>query len=487
MIREKSKELLNLLKEGKGSATIFGSSYYDDETLQIIEIATNECKSTVIREDGTSKRYESDTNIHYIKEIIQQLLTDKNIIKNSLVSKLTRIPGRDIAGITVPINISKKIKENGIPYIKINKPLPDNLSQIISNEKGREEFLKTIIKPYVARLAKKESELSKRHFLSRIFSPLNRKEINDVEIETRIEEYLRKNTDLEEEKIHNTSSYLTYNIFGNESIMQDVINDEIQGNSLEIVGEKRKVGYNGMLQNMSNNLLDILNAIPNPNNGLKEIEDVYANLVGQLEALSVEPEMEPEKIEEQIKNINRNINRHRQEYYENSGYRNINVGLSGLDAGLLRKEHVPQAMQLYSEEIAKLLEQSKEIPEEQYIKEISKLHFRFIQIHPFPDGNGRTARAISNMLLLEKNMTAVFTKQNKDEYIKQMGGLRAGVANEEYIKGLYTDQAICDKFEEEKVYKLEEYIGMKCLGKSELYNDRNITEELPIIEKEESR
>ena len=31
MIREKAQDLLNLLKQGKGSATIFGSSYYDDE------------------------------------------------------------------------------------------------------------------------------------------------------------------------------------------------------------------------------------------------------------------------------------------------------------------------------------------------------------------------------------------------------------------------------------------------------------------------
>ena len=31
MIREKAKVLLTKLKQGTGSATIFGSSYYDDE------------------------------------------------------------------------------------------------------------------------------------------------------------------------------------------------------------------------------------------------------------------------------------------------------------------------------------------------------------------------------------------------------------------------------------------------------------------------
>ena len=38
MIREKAKDLLTKLKQGFGSATLFGSSYYDEETLQIIEI-----------------------------------------------------------------------------------------------------------------------------------------------------------------------------------------------------------------------------------------------------------------------------------------------------------------------------------------------------------------------------------------------------------------------------------------------------------------
>ena len=486
MIREKAQNLLNLLKQGKGSATIFGSSYYDEEVLKIIEIATNECKSTVMKKDGTSKRYESDTYIHNIREIIQQLLTDKNTIKNSLVSTLTRIPGRDIPGIMTPIKIDKKVNEKGLPYVEIDKPFPENFKQIISGEIDREALTKKVIKPYIARIIRQNKQLSKKHFFSRIFSPFNRKEITNEELIMRFEEYLRQNTDLEEEKISNTAKYFVNNLLGNPSIIQDLINDETQGSSLEVVGEKNKQGYSGMLQNMSNNLFDILNSgsIPNPNDGLREIEDVYANLVGQLQALSIDPEMETGKIEEQIKNINRNINRGRQEYYsEENGYRTVDVGFRGKDAGLLKTPYVPRAMQLYSEHVAELLQKSDQMSEEEYIKEVAKLHFRFIQIHPFPDGNGRTARAISNMLLLEKNMTAVFPKQNKSEYINQMSRVR-GVANNEYIKGLYTDQTICDALENERAYLLEEYIGMTCLGKNDLYKDRQITAELPVIDTE---
>lgn len=486
MIREKAQDLLNLLKKGKGSATIFGSSYYDEEILKIIEIVTNECKSTVTRKDGTSKRYESDIAIHNIREIIQQLLTDKNTIKNSLVSTLTRIPGRDIPGIMTHIKIDKKVNEKGLPYIEIDKPFPENFKQIISGEIDREALMNAVIKPYVAGIIRENKILSKKHFFSRIFSPFNRKEISNEELIMRFKEYLKQNTELDEEKISNTAKYFVYNLLGNPSIVQDLINDEIQGNSLEVIGAKNKRGYSGMLENMSKNLFDILNSgsILNPNEGLKEIEDIYANMVGQLEALSAEPEKEPEKIEEQIKRINRYTNRHKQQYYGTNDYKIVDVGLNGKDVDFTKTEYVSKAMELYSEEVSKLLGRSEELTEEEYIREVTKLHFRFIQIHPFPEGNGRTARAISNMLLLEKGLVAVFDKENKEEYLKDMEGVRR-IVDKEYIEALYTDHSVCERLEKERdYYKLEEYIGMTCLGKNDLYKDRQITTELPVIDVE---
>ena len=481
MIREKAKDLLIKLKQGKGSATIFGSSYYDDEIQQIIEIITNECKSTIMKRDGTTKRYESDIYIESVKEIVQQLLTDKNTIKNSIVFRLTSIPQRSIPGITTQIRIEKKVDERGIPYIDIDKPLPDNFHEIISGQINREQLEREVIKPYIARLCKKEKKLTKRHFISRIFNPLSRKEVTNSELIERFENYLRENTNLSEEEIQNTSTYFILNILEKSTIGDELINTEVQGKSMTSKENKRN-GYNDMIQNMSNELFEILNIIPNPNDDLEEIKDIYANTVGQLEALGIESERTPELIEKQIKNINRNINRHRQEQYNDNGYRRVDVGISGKDIRLLKKEYVPQAMELYSQSVAQLLEHANEMNEEQYIKEVAKLHYRFIQIHPFPDGNGRTARAISNMLLLEKNIPAVFTKLNKTEYIRQMEGARALSRETGYMEALYTDQTKCSEIEEKSVYKLEEYIGMKCLNRSDLYTDRQITAELPKIE-----
>lgn len=109
--------------------------------------------------------------------------------------------------------------------------------------------------------------------------------------------------------------------------MDQLVTDEVQGNSLEVIGEKKQRGYNGMISNLSNNLMDILGSYENPNKGLEEIQSIYANVMGQLQALGTDLEKEPERIEEQIIEINRNLNRQRQEYYGKDGYRSVNVGL----------------------------------------------------------------------------------------------------------------------------------------------------------------
>lgn len=63
-----------------------------------------------------------------------------------------------------------------------------------------------------------------------------------------------------------------------------------------------------MLQNMAANVLDIMGAIENPNDRLAEIENIYANIEEQLEALSTELVPDSNQIEETIINFNRAVN-----------------------------------------------------------------------------------------------------------------------------------------------------------------------------------
>eukprot|EP01123_Difflugia_compressa_P014954 TRINITY_DN8162_c0_g1_i1.p1 TRINITY_DN8162_c0_g1~~TRINITY_DN8162_c0_g1_i1.p1 ORF type:complete len:416 (+),score=37.23 TRINITY_DN8162_c0_g1_i1:77-1249(+) len=49
------------------------------------------------------------------------------------------------------------------------------------------------------------------------------------------------------------------------------------------------------------------------------------------------------------------------------------------------------------------------------------LHHKFIQIHPFQDGNGRVCRAISSLVLIEKSLPPVIIlKKNRQDYFKAL-------------------------------------------------------------------
>ena len=52
------------------------------------------------------------------------------------------------------------------------------------------------------------------------------------------------------------------------------------------------------------------------------------------------------------------------------------------------------------------------------LTDIAEFHTRFVQIHPFRDGNGRTARLLTNYLLLINDMPLVsIPTEQREEYI----------------------------------------------------------------------
>lgn len=69
-------------------------------------------------------------------------------------------------------------------------------------------------------------------------------------------------------------------------------------------------------------------------------------------------------------------------------------------------------------EIGETKDFNKLIP---YINECIKLNVELIRIHPFADGNGRTSRALTNLLFKLVDIPPVYVKESeREEYIKAM-------------------------------------------------------------------
>jgi len=93
-------------------------------------------------------------------------------------------------------------------------------------------------------------------------------------------------------------------------------------------------------------------------------------------------------------------------------YRQAQVFIRGASVEPPKASDVPVRMM-------KLMEWLQGIQGEHPVKVASDFHFRFVEIHPFMDGNGRTARLLSNLILLGHGYPMMIIKTNEREaYMK---------------------------------------------------------------------
>ena len=88
---------------------------------------------------------------------------------------------------------------------------------------------------------------------------------------------------------------------------------------------------------------------------------------------------------------------------------------------------------------------------ETYIKEVIRIHYRFLRISPFESGNGKTARALVNMLLQSKGMIGIFRKEKRKEYIEYIVKANKIIKPNEckYIEALIKNLMECIETENE--------------------------------------
>ena len=99
---------------------------------------------------------------------------------------------------------------------------------------------------------------------------------------------------------------------------------------------------------------------------------------------------------------------------ENAGkYRNTNVLISG-------SAHRPVENFLVAEKMGELIKWYDANKNNMHPLELAaEFHFRFVYIHPFIDGNGRTARLLMNLILMRNGYPiAVIKNDDRDEYMK---------------------------------------------------------------------
>lgn len=101
---------------------------------------------------------------------------------------------------------------------------------------------------------------------------------------------------------------------------------------------------------------------------------------------------------------------------DNAGkYRNANVKISGA-------KHIPTDYLKINDEMDSFISYyQKDAQKLHPVIRASRVHIHFVGIHPFIDGNGRTARLLMNLELLKNNLLPINIKnENKLEYYQAL-------------------------------------------------------------------
>ncbi|WP_262694688.1 Fic family protein [Kordiimonas aquimaris] len=117
---------------------------------------------------------------------------------------------------------------------------------------------------------------------------------------------------------------------------------------------------------------------------------------------------------------------------DNAGhYRSIPVRISGSTVILPNPAKVPELMQGF---MAGLVAKQELHP----VELAAKAHYDLVTIHPFVDGNGRTARLLMNLILLQHGYPpALIRKRDRLKYISGLEKAQLGGPSDKYYKVIY--------------------------------------------------
>ena len=211
---------------------------------------------------------------------------------------------------------------------------------------------------------------------------------------------------------------------------------------------------------------DMMNMIPDLNKISDDISQIYSDVEAQLVAYSTDiTKLNPEQIEDTIKQINKTSlqDEKLQKCVGSNGYRTVNVGISGNSVNLLDKNYVGYAMNRISEDIYDLVQNASTMDKDEYLKRAVSLQYRFIRIHPFPDSNGRTSRALLNMIVIPKGLLVNFAKDDKSKFTKESNKTHQIMDEKNYLQEIAYDVENLSDIENDTNIPLYEYIKNNCV------------------------
>jgi len=117
---------------------------------------------------------------------------------------------------------------------------------------------------------------------------------------------------------------------------------------------------------------------------------------------------------------------------QNAGfYRNVPVRLSGSRTVLPNPRKVPDLMTAFHQWL-----QSKQ--DIHPVDLAAEAHYRLVTIHPFVDGNGRTARLLMNLILMCHGYPpAIIRKSERGKYLDALEKSQTGGSLDDYLQLIY--------------------------------------------------
>jgi len=109
-------------------------------------------------------------------------------------------------------------------------------------------------------------------------------------------------------------------------------------------------------------------------------------------------------------------------------YRSVPVRLSGSMVVLPNPRKIPELMESFVQFISRAKEMHP-------VELAAEAHYQLVTIHPFVDGNGRTARLLMNLILMQNGFPpALIRKRDRLRYIQSLEKAQLGGNKETYFK-----------------------------------------------------